>query len=310
MKRALITGATGFIGSHLTEALLKSGWQVVALTRRAVKPVLPNIVVVTADLANPDSLIRAVSHAGSLNAIFHLAARLPGNDDAHVAAFLSENGVATATLLEASLDSDCQCFVYASTMGVVGRPLIEPIHEDHPVSFRHSYFLGKFAGEIACLLESKRMRTVAMRIASPYGPGMAENSVLPRWVDQALRGDALEVWGQGTRAQDFIHVSDVVKGLMLAASNAPPGVYNLGSGKATTMAELAQAVVRAVGGGNAIRSALRPDPEEGVRWRLDLSRSMAMLGFHPDMEFEHGLLEYAAWRRGLYEWRPWWDKGI
>lgn len=307
MMRALVTGATGFIGSHLTEALVESGWTVVAVCRRAVRSRVEGITVTMAELGRPETLARAVREAGPLDAVFHLAARLPGAEDARdSAAFLAENGVATAALLEAAARSGCNRFVYASSIGIVGVPKGEPIGEDHPVTIRHAYFLGKYAGELCCHISPPGLVAVAMRIASPYGPGMAENTVLSQWIGQAMQGSPLELWGNGTRAQDFVHVSDVVRGLRLAAANADQGVFNLGSGVATTMGDLAQSVRAATGRRVEIRSADRADPEDGARWRLDLAKTQARLGYSPEVSLPDGLADYVAWKRDERYWRPWW----
>ncbi len=304
--RALVTGATGFIGRHLVLELRRRGWDVVCAVRTCVNPSDPGIQCIHADLLHPSSF-QLDDIAGSIDTLFHFAAQLPSKD-IPAAQYLTANCLATARLLETSARSSIKSVVYASSLPVIGKPEQIPITEDHSTRPRHPYHLSKLCGEMACEMERRvtgRMITT-LRITSPYGPGMS-SSVLARFVDRALSSEDVQWIASGSRAQNFVHVSDVVNATLLAAEKRTPGVYNVGGAETITMQDLARLVVRlAAGSGSKASSADGLDPEEEYRWEVDLGRSESCLGYRPKISLEQGLLDYIAWAKSKADAPSWW----
>ncbi|HAM73528.1 MAG TPA: hypothetical protein DCM86_17995, partial [Verrucomicrobiales bacterium] len=219
--RALVTGATGFVGRHLVAGLLDRGWEVCAMVRPGTQlsHAPHGVGIVTGDLLVPTTLGVEASATGPLDVVFHCAALLPSAAGCDPAQFLAANATATELLLNACERRSIRRFVYLSSIAVIGHPSVVPIDEHHPTAPATPYAVGKLGGEQACeRARTRGMLAASLRLSSPYGPGMALGSVLPLFVHRALRGEPLAWHGSGSRSQDFIHVEDVVSACIGAAT--------------------------------------------------------------------------------------------
>ena len=304
--RALITGATGFIGRHLVSALLESGDELVCLIRGNVTSHHRAIITEQADLNDPRVFDALESKIGKINVVFHLAAALPSAGLSRHQ-FEEINGAATERLLVLANRLGASHFVYGSSLSVLGWPKILPVTEEHPLDPATDYGLSKLRGERACeaMRCSGAIAASSLRLSSPYGPGMGDSAVLPRFVAKALKGGRVEWYGSGSRAQDFVHVSDVVTGLRAAAVTCDPGVFNIASGTTLSMRALAERVTREVPGSTA-HGAQDPDPQEGIVWEVAISAARHRLGYYPKIAFDHGLRDYIAFARDGQRHDAWW----
>ncbi|HUU28064.1 MAG TPA: NAD(P)-dependent oxidoreductase [archaeon] len=297
--RALITGATGFIGSHLVSELRRLGWQAVCLVRRDVEWNDKDIFCIKGDLLNPDSLDLKVSRIGQIDVIFHLGAVLPSKGQNYsTSQYRVANTLSTIKLLEIALNSRIPYFVYASSLQVIGKPEYSPVTENHPASPIHPYLLSKLSAELACEMFriNEGLAVTSLRITSPYGDRMSQHSVLPFFVQQASNSQDIELFGSGQRTQNFVHVKDVVSACLLAANTPDPGVYNIAGPSSISMKALAEMVVRLTPGSKSkIVFGGKPDPQEDYRWEVDLSRSSNRLRFYPRIDLEQGLADYISW---------------
>ena len=291
MPRALVTGATGFVGRALTARLIAEGWEVAALVRDPAR--LPaGVEGIVFDLAGPDR----PPIDRPYDAVFHLAAQLPAPD---VTSYTEFNVELTGDLLDAAWRAGVGRFVYMSSISVIGTPEVLPVREDHPIAPNNPYSMSKYCAENICVTShAGGQPVVSLRLTSPYGPGMAEGTVLPIFVDRALRGEQLRWHGEGSRAQDFVHVDDVAAGCIAAATASAPGpLYNLASGTATTMRALAEMIADETGATAAASG--QPDPQDGVRWDISIDRARAELGYDPRIALADGLAAYIASERAV-----------
>jgi UDP-glucose 4-epimerase len=309
--RALVTGGTGFIGTRLISELRRQGWEVVCLDVRRVCSKDAGVMCIEADLQYPDKLAGALEQLPAYEVVFHLAATLPTYQPApDILQYMVCNTMATVRLLEVAKQQRARAFVYASSLGIIGKPLKLPIAEDHPVRPSNPYFLSKYCGELACELARATgpLVVTSLRITSPYGPGMPQSTVLPRLVLRALRSEKLQWFGSGERTQNFVHVSDVVRAFLQAAGTNRPGVYNVGGPASVSMRELCQLVARTVPGcGSAVGPSETPDPQDDYRWEVDSSRARDYLGYVPGMSIEKGLADYARWLQAGSPLDLWWE---
>lgn len=306
--RALVTGATGFIGNLLVLELRRRGWDVVCVLRGAPRPA-PGIQCVQGDLLQPESLRFDNIPRGSVDVLFHFAALLPSQQSSPEQ-YLVANCVGTVRLLQTAVQLGIKSVVYASSLPVIGTPERLPITEDHPTNPRHPYHLSKLCGEMACEMSRRTqgLRVSSLRITSPFGPGMSPNGVLARFLGSALRSENLQWLGSGSRAQNFVHVSDVVMGALLAAETDRPGIYNIGGNETTSMRELARTVARLTPGTHSeVNARGVSDPEEGCRWDVDLTRAASGLKYRPRISLELGLAEYIAWLQSGVGTPHWWN---
>ena len=301
---ALVTGGAGFIGSNLVRGLLREGHRVTVLDDLSSGHFcnvegLP-IRFIEADVRKPRILAKAVQGADT---VFHLAASV-GNKrsidspsrDAEV------NVLGTVRLLEAARRAGVRKFVTSSSAGIFGELKTIPIREDHPVEPDTPYGASKLCAEKETLAYGKLhgMETVCLRYFNVYGPGQrfdAYGNVIPIFVFRMLRGQPIEIFGDGEQTRDFVNVGDVVQANMRAAVTAGAvGAFNIGSGTRVTVNEL----VRRLQAG----SGMKPDviyaaPRAGdVRDSLaDISAARQAFGFNPSVSLEEGLGAYCDWAR-------------
>ena len=309
--RALVTGGTGFIGRHLVSALRADGWEVVCALRRDLSPADPKITCVKLDLADPGAIPSRLKDIGPVDMVFHLGAMRPDPEATSAVPHLIANGVATMALLEAAAFLAATGFIYISSLSVLGAPTEGPVSENHPLAPAHGYALGKLVGELACEMTraGDRLKVASLRISSPYGPGMADGSVLPRFIARAVASDDLAWYGSGERTQDFVHVDDVVRACLLAGNTDRPGVYNIGSGRSVSMKALAELAARSVPDCRSrVGAAEVADPQDAVRWEIDIRNARNHLDYRPGVTLEDGLRDYADVVRGARRVPPWWDR--
>lgn len=287
----------------------------ICLARHPIETCDSGIECVAADLANLESFAVIRPYLDRIDAVFHLAACLPAQPPADESFFFKVNSLATIQLLRMAADAKVPAFVYASSIGVIGKPEILPISEGHPVKATHSYFVSKLCAELYCEMvrSTEKVRATSLRITSPYGPGMPSHTVLAKFVSQALRSENMFWFGSGGRRQNFVHVRDVVHACLLAAKTADPGVYNAAGDGSISMRNLAELVAQLTPGSRSVpQEAGKADPQDDYYWDIDHSRSQKGLGYSPRVSLRDGLKEYIEsvqtggpapgwWRKANYE---------
>jgi UDP-glucose 4-epimerase len=239
--RIAVTGAAGFLGSHVADVLAAGGHDLTVVDLNA-RPGHPSVI---ADLGDVGALERALS---DVEAVCHLAAvgdvYLAEKQPA-LAAHVNVTG--TANLCEAALRVGVATVIYASTWEVYGVPHYQPIDEAHPTSPAHPYGVTKLAGERLALGYGRMhagIRTAALRLGTAYGTRMRPNSVFSIFIERAKRGEPLVLQGGGRQSRQFTHARDVGKAFALALRRAENGaVYNIVSERSVTIRELADEIV-------------------------------------------------------------------
>jgi UDP-glucose 4-epimerase len=291
---ALVTGGAGFIGSHLTRALLATGRQVTVLDNLSVgrREVVPEGArFVHGDIRDG----RAVSEAlQGVDCVFHLAAQVTirGSferfyDD------LDTNVMGTARLLKEVDPGAVKWFVLASSMAVYAdTPAPRPIDENHLTQPLSPYGFGKLTAEGVSrqVLAGRGVPFTAVRFFNTFGPGQTYTpyvGVITIFVTRLLRGEAPVIFGDGAQQRDFVHVDDIVAGTM-AAPGRTPGTYNLGSGRGTTLNDLARVLTERID--PALRPEHAPAPAGELRFSIaDITAARAALSYQPTHTIEHDL---------------------
>lgn len=309
MKRALVTGAAGFIGSHLTEKLLDLGVEVrgvdnfMAYYPRAAKEsnlaqarAAAGFEFVEADLVEAD----LAPLLDGVDVVFHQAAQA-GVRSSWSTSFLDydrSNILATQRLLDAVIDHDLQRFVYASSSSVYGQSPSFPCYEDQVPSPHSPYGLTKLAGELLCGLYASNwaVPTTSLRYFTVYGPRQRPDMAFHRLFESALSGEAFPLFGDGSAIRDFTYVGDIVRANVLAArSDAPPGrVVNISGGDSVSLSTVIDEIQELTG-----RSVVldRHEMQRGDVRRTGGSNERArhLLGWSPQVPLREGLELQHQW---------------
>jgi UDP-glucose 4-epimerase len=256
MTSCLVLGGAGFIGSHLTEALAHSGRQVKVFERPHVDrlALLPRkgVEVFTGDLLNPQALIPALR---GTDTVFHLVSTtLPKTSNDNPAYDVESNVVGGLRLLALCREHGVRKVVFVSSGGTVyGIPKAVPIAEDHPTDPICSYGIHKLALEKYLQLAHRLhgLEYCILRPANLYGPGQrldTAQGAVAVFLDRALRGQPIEIWGDGSVVRDYVYIADAVQALLKAATyDGEPRIFNIGSGSGTSLDQLVAEIQKLLG---------------------------------------------------------------
>ena len=302
-SHALVTGGAGFIGSHLTRALLAKGRKVTVLDNLSVgrRDTVPDGArFVHGDIRDEPAVLDALQ---DVDCVFHLAAQVTirGSFD-RFHEDLDTNVLGTARLLRALNPEHIKWFTLASSMAVYADAASPaPIDESHPKRPLSPYGVGKLAAEDVSgqVLEARGVPFTALRFFNTYGPGQTYTpyvGVLTIFITRLLRGESITIFGDGEQQRDFIHVSDIVAGAM-AAPGRTPGRYNLGTGRGTSLNQLAAMVVNKLAPGTVPSYAAAQAGE--LRFSVaNIDAARRELGFETQRSLQADLEDVIAAVRG------------
>jgi UDP-glucose 4-epimerase len=304
----LVTGGAGFIGSHLVEGLTAAGKRVRVLDdlSTGLRSNLGNLSrppeIIEGNVADPAAVARAVAGAG---VVFHLAALASVQRSVEAPAD-THRICATGTLhvLDAARRAGVRRVVYAASSSAYGIPTADVQTERDPVQPLSPYAAAKLAGELylQSFATTYGLETVRLRFFNVFGPRQRADSpysgVIALFTAALSAGRSPTIFGDGLQSRDFVYVTDVVQALTKAAE--VPGVsgrvYNIGTGRSTTLLELAAALNRVLG--TNLRPTHGPARAGDVRHsRADITCARRELGYEPAVAFEDGLAETLRWYR-------------
>ncbi len=306
--RVLVTGGCGFIGSHLTEALVREGHEVRVLDnffsgRRAnLKAVARDVEVLRGDCADPRAAARAVK---GVEVVYHEAA-VPSVARSVDDPALSHraNSTATLTMLTAARDAGVRRFVYAGSSSVYGDTPKLPKREDMAPKPLSPYAIGKLTGEqyLRVFHQLYGLETLTLRYFNVFGPrqdpGSPYSGVISLFTTALLAGSTPVIYGDGRQSRDFTYVENVVRGNLLAlrAPRAEGQACNVATGRRITLLQLLAELSRLVGA--RPKAEKRPARRGDIRHSLaDIGAARRLLGYRPTVDFETGLRRTVEWYR-------------
>ncbi|MEJ5944595.1 UDP-glucuronic acid decarboxylase family protein [Pseudokineococcus basanitobsidens] len=306
-RRAVVTGAAGFLGSHLVEELLRRGTEVVGLdsfltgTPENLAHVAehPGLRLVRCDITD------YVHVPGDVDLVLHLASPASPVDYLKLPIeTLKVGSIGTLHALGLAKDKGAR-FLLASTSEVYGDPQVHPQPEDYwghvnPVGPRGVYDEAKRYAEAltTAYRQTHGVDTAIVRIFNTFGPRMRpyDGRAIPTFVRQALAGEPLTVAGDGLQTRSVCYVDDLVRGILALASSDLTGPVNIGNPEERTVRQIAEDVVAATGSRSSLVFVGRPVDDPQVR-RPDTALAASALGWKPEVEWADGLARTVAWFR-------------
>ena len=318
--KALVTGAAGFIGSHLTQRLIHDGHDVRAFIRYTsrndiglLKYLSPDeqdaLEIIPGDLRDPHAVHQAVA---GVDVVFHLGAiiSIPYSYQ-HPYETAQTNFIGTLNILSACRAHNTQSLVHTSTSEVYGTALRVPMDESHPLQGQSPYSASKIGADalVESFYRSYDLPVVTVRPFNTYGPRQSARAVIPTIITQALTRDQVHLGNLDAR-RDFTYVADTVDGFLCAAhaSGVEGQVYNLGVGHDISIGELANAIINHIGRPVQIvteQQRQRPQKSEVMRLHSDNTQARTHLDWRPQHTLAEGLSKTIEWiAKNLDDYRP------
>ncbi|MDI6690821.1 MAG: GDP-mannose 4,6-dehydratase [Candidatus Bathyarchaeota archaeon] len=302
--RVLITGGSGFIGSHLVDYCLNLEYETVVLDNffsGQIKNIKQNISdkkfrLIKGDVRNPKDVEKALEN---IDAIFHLAAIVNIPLSIENPTLVNEVNVqGTINLLEASVKKDIKCFVYASTCAVYGEAKYLPIDEEHPADPLSPYGASKLAAEHYCKVFHKiyGLHTICLRFFNIYGPRQPSGpsgGVITTFIESIKRNRPILIYGDGNQTRDFLYIKDAIEACILALTcrDCSGKTFNIGTGTKTSINELAEELIKQANKSHVkIRHVAerKGDIKESY---ANIRKAQKELGFKPKFSIHEGLKE-------------------
>jgi NAD dependent epimerase/dehydratase len=310
-KRILVTGADGFIGSHLVELLVAEGAQVVALAQYnsfndwgwlETLPCLPQVRVVTGDIRDPHFCVGLLKN---VDIVFHLAALIPiPYSYLAPSSYVDTNVVGTLNVCQAALATGIERLIHVSTSEVYGTANYVPIDEQHPLQAQSPYSATKIGADAIATSFQKSfgLPVVIARPFNAYGPRQSARAVIPTIISQLAAGKTEINLGETETTRDFTFVQDTCRG-MLAIAGHEGGlgeVFHIGSNHEITIGALFQLIVELMNSSATIQvdsARKRPEKSEVFRLWCNNDKLAAATGFRPQTSLREGLAETVNWFR-------------
>lgn len=311
-KRVLVTGAGGFIGSHLAERLTELGAHTRALVRYTSNgnwgwldssPRKNDMEVMLGDVRDRDSVRLAMK---DIDQVFHLAALIAIPYSYHAPdSYVQTNVVGTLNVLQVARDLGVERVVHTSTSEVYGTARYVPIDEKHPLQGQSPYSASKIGADkmAEAFHLSFGLPVVTVRPFNTYGPRQSARAVIPTVITQCLAGQRTIRLGNLDPTRDLSHVADTVEGFLAAAASpsAVGAVLNLGNGREISIGDLARRIIVLTGADVEIEcdaQRIRPTGSEVERLLADNRRMFELTGWQPTVSLDDGLQGTIEWIRG------------
>jgi UDP-glucuronate 4-epimerase len=310
--KVIVTGAAGFIGSHLCERLLGGGWTVVGvddfndfydpqIKRRNIKTCLQNkrFRLVKVDIRDAVGINKIVSEGADI--VVHLAARAGVRPSiAQPALYADVNINGTLTMLEAAKKNGIKKFVFASSSSVYGNNKKVPFSEEDNVDFPISpYAATKKAGELICHTYHHlyEISVTCLRYFTVYGPRQRPDLAIHKFACLIEQGKPIPVYGDGSMMRDFTYIDDIIDGTVAAINKcAGYNIYNLGESRPIKVNDLIEEIEKTLGK-KAVIEYLPLQPGDVERTYADVTKAGRDLGYSPNTAISDGLKWFAEWFR-------------
>lgn len=311
MKKAIVTGGAGFIGSHLVDKLLSTGWHVTVIENfdpyydREIKKhnlihhdLNPNLEIIELDITNQVELIGKIN--GNYDILIHLAAKAGVRPSINnPLAYQLVNLIGTQNLLELSKKLNIKQFVFASSSSVYGvNPNVPWSEEDHVLQPISPYASSKISAELLGHVYSKlyNIRFIGLRLFTVYGPRQRPDLAIHKFANKIMNGETIPVYGDGSTQRDYTYVGDIVSGILAATryNKSKYEIINLGNHRTITLKYMIEVIEKSFDK-KAIIDRQPMQPGDVEKTFADISKAKRLLGYQPKTNFEAGINAFRDW---------------
>lgn len=286
--RILITGANGFIGSYVTRNLAKNH-DVIAIGMKASSNI-KNIEYHSMDISDTNFPNSITSKVKDCDVIIHLAANLNKSDlDINI---IKTNAIGTLNILDAAIKLKVNKIIHSSGLPVIGKPKYIPIKEDHIANPNTLYHASKlFSEHILELGRNHNINIIQFRIPSPVGIGMNEETFLPSVIKKILMNETVEIYGKGSRIQNFIHVNDIVSYMTKAIEINCSGIFNIAGIESFSNMDLISFTKNLLKSKSELKFSEKDDIYDDYFWIPSTEKAQITFNLSPEFDMEYSILE-------------------
>ncbi len=278
MTKVIVTGSSGFIGRYVTTRLLETGYAVISIDCQDNKQD-NSIVHITSKLSDCSSVDKCVAEIKQADVMVHLAADISVPGDA---ATIGNNVGCMLSALIIAEKCNVKHFIYLSSIPVIGEIKYTPIDELHPVHPKTPYHWSKYICEQMLNSYGDIFETITIiRIPSPIGVGMRNNVFLSVLINKMLKNENVDIYGTGSRIQNYIDVRDVAEAILQVVQMKSQGLYLIAGKESISNLALADLCKSILGKYVQIQCGRYPDPEESEKWIISYYEAQKTFGYQP-----------------------------
>jgi len=307
LRKIVVTGGAGFLGSHLVDKLIQDGEEVIIIDNlfrgqtENLEQHIPNkkFTLLNDEVQNKTKisdalhLADAVVHFASISSVFRSIV------EPEIVNTINVTG--TLNMLNLCIKEEVQCFIFASSAAVYGGARNRPLQENDPLHPLSPFAASKIAGEAYCKAYSETygLNTIILRFMNIYGPRITKvyRRVCSKFAEATIRNEPLIIVGDGKQTRDFTYVTDAINAILLALNNKDieSEIFNIGTGKPTTINQLANLYKKI--SGNSKQEIKRINAKKGdlIYSYADITKAKKKMGYNPKIDLETGISKYLEW---------------
>lgn len=283
--RIVITGVNGFVGSYICNMLRTNKEYEVIGIGRGEKRIDIECQYINIDISCEEFLEKVSTIIGRADVIIHAAACID-KDDFNLQ-LINANCIGTMNVAKLAQVIECRKVIYISSIPVIGIPKILPITEEHNTTPLTMYHATKLMGETTIMLLKKyNILPICLRIPSPIGNGMKENTIFSVFLKKMSNNEDVILYGQGKRTQNYVDIRDICEAIRLSIIQKREGIYNIAAEKSYSNVELAYIMKEQLNAKSNIKFNGLEDVEENLRWEISIDKAKEELGYYPQYDIK------------------------